>query len=211
MRIWQLRRGQLAVQPNEVAEAVLTGYQEGLKRHGKPFVLADTPTPLREMVRFRLSDPEKFWTHLERQPKAKNLGKSAAKALLDALPERGLRMRVVHRIAGLGSLGRQRYVALADWRGAKIAREIKAKAPSACVWPGRLKRGVTDYPQQALKRAVRCPDPFLSVTDQWVVRRLSPDCSRIELSEIPRRRDERDLLWAMGFETANIHLGSGRR
>ena len=112
-------------------------------------------------------------------------GKSAAKALLDALPERGLRMRVVHRIAGLGSLGRQRYVALADWRGAKIAREIKAKAPSACVWAGRLKQGVTDYPQQALKRAVRCPDPFLSVTDQWVVRRLSPDCSRIELSDLP--------------------------
>jgi len=40
------------------------------------------------------------------------------------------------------------------------------------------------------------------------VRRLAPDCSRIELSELPKEHSEKVLLHAMGFETANVHLGS---
>jgi hypothetical protein len=43
---------------------------------------------------------------------------------------------------------------------------------------------------------------------RWIVRRLAPDCSRVELSSMPKVRDEAKLLFAMGFETANIHLGS---
>jgi Uncharacterized protein conserved in bacteria (DUF2252) len=42
------------------------------------------------------------------------------------------------------------------------------------------------------------------------VRRLAPDCSRIELASLPRERDEERLLHAMGWETANIHLGSAK-
>jgi hypothetical protein len=42
----------------------------------------------------------------------------------------------------------------------------------------------------------------------WLVRRLSPYCSRIELTALPRKRDEGKLLYAMGWETANVHLGS---
>src|SRR5438067_852648 len=59
---------------------------------------------------------------------------SASKAIERMLPEHGLEYRVVHRIAGLGSLGRERYVAIAIYRGGRIAREAKALAPSACVW-----------------------------------------------------------------------------
>ena len=44
----------------------------------------------------------------------------------------------------------------------------------------------------------------------WVLRRLSPYCSRIELSQLPRRRDEAKLLRAMGRELANVHLGTRR-
>lgn len=43
---------------------------------------------------------------------------------------------------------------------------------------------------------------------RWIVRRLAPDCSRIELSALGQERDEIRLLHAMGFETANVHLGS---
>jgi hypothetical protein len=43
---------------------------------------------------------------------------------------------------------------------------------------------------------------------RWIVRRLAPDCSRIELVAMPGERDELRLLHAMGFETANVHLGS---
>ena len=41
-----------------------------------------------------------------------------------------------------------------------------------------------------------------------MVRRLSPHCSRIELSVLPGSRDELRLLYAMGWETSNIHLGT---
>jgi hypothetical protein len=40
------------------------------------------------------------------------------------------------------------------------------------------------------------------------VRRLAPDCSRIDLASLPKRRNERNLLHAMGRGTANVHLGS---
>ena len=42
------------------------------------------------------------------------------------------------------------------------------------------------------------------------MRRLAPHCSRIEMAAIPKKRDEERLLHSMGFETANIHLGSKR-
>jgi len=55
---------------------------------------------------------------------------------------------------------------------------------------------------------VRVPDPFLAVHGEWLIRRLAPDCSRIELASLPRGHDESRLLWMMGWETANMHLGT---
>jgi len=40
------------------------------------------------------------------------------------------------------------------------------------------------------------------------VRRLSPHCSRIELATLRAPGKELRLLHAMGWETANIHLGT---
>jgi hypothetical protein len=62
--------------------------------------------------------------------------------------------------------------------------------------------------QAILSRAVRCPDPFVRLHGHWIVRRLSPHCSRIEMTALPAMRDELKLLSAMGWETANIHLGT---
>ena len=39
---------------------------------------------------------------------------------------------------------------------------------------------------------------------------LSPYCSRIELKSLPRKRDESRMLYSMGWETANVHLGTRR-
>jgi hypothetical protein len=125
------------------------------------------------------------------------------------MPEPGVPYRVVRRIAGVGSLGHPRLVALAEWRGALIAREAKAWAPSAAVWfAGRKSSKVNG--STLLSCAVRAFDPFFRKVDGWLMRRLSPDCSRIELEEVPRLRDEERLLRAMGWETANVHLGHGR-
>ena len=59
-----------------------------------------------------------------------------------------------------------------------------------------------------LKQSVREPDPYYSVQDGWVVRRLGPHCGRIELTEFPKKRDERLILKDMGRETANLHLAT---
>ena len=43
---------------------------------------------------------------------------------------------------------------------------------------------------------------------RWIVRRLAPDCSRILLASLRAPDIELRLLHAMGWETANIHLGT---
>jgi hypothetical protein len=58
-------------------------------------------------------------------------------------------------------------------------------------------------------RAVRCPDPFVQMRGRWIVRRLSPHCSRVELTAMQLHGAELQLLRAMGQETANVHLGTG--
>jgi len=48
-----------------------------------------------------------------------------------------------------------------------------------------------------LRRAVRAPDPYFGVRGPWIVRRLAPDCTRIELVTLAKERDELKLLRAM--------------
>ncbi len=191
----------------EGVSALLEGYREGVDSGGRPFALAEHHGALRHMATARLHDPGKYWEKLHALPEC-SAPASAHKAIERLMPERGMCWRTSHRIAGLGSLGRERYVALAEWRGGSVAREAKALAPSACVWAERGKGTAAIRYQDILDRAVRCRDPFVRVRKRWIVRRLAPDCSRIELSALPRERDELRLLYAMGFETANIHLGS---
>ena len=161
-------------------------------------------------------DPARFWAKLDGLTPAGGALPAAAVAALEALlPAPGLPYRVAHREAGLGSLGRQRFVAVADWCGGRVAREAKALAPSSWDWARPAPRRSTDptaAPGRAyaalLERAVRCPDPWVAVRGPWLVRRLAPDCTRIELDELGKKRDEAELLRAMGWETANVHLGT---
>jgi hypothetical protein len=98
---------------------------------------------------------------------------------------------------------------VANWCGGKVAREAKTLAPSACTFANG-DRGSAIHYADIIAQAVRVPDPFLRVCDRWIVRRLAPHCTRIELDALPKVRDEKRLLHAMGFETANIHLGTGK-
>jgi hypothetical protein len=124
------------------------------------------------------------------------------------MPQKGVGFRVAHRVAGVGSLGRERFVAIADWQGDRIAREAKALTSSACVWAYGQKGSKRILYEDILEDACRDPDPFVRMRGRWLVRRLAPDCSRIELTDVTAKVDEKRLLESMGFETANIHLGS---
>jgi hypothetical protein len=191
--------------------AVLKGYRAALEAGGRPYVLAEHHPVLRVMATTRLHQPEQYWDKLHALPELKEAPMAGAvKAIADLMPAKGLKWRVSHRVAGLGSLGRERYVALADWCGGSVAREAKALAPSACVWAETGKGTAPIRYQEIVNRSVRCPDPFVRLRKRWIVRRLAPDCSRIELSALPKERDEFHLLYAMGWETANIHLGTAK-
>ncbi|HXX76037.1 MAG TPA: DUF2252 family protein [Nitrospiraceae bacterium] len=200
---------QLALKPRDACDAILTGYMEGLRLGGEPFVLSERHPWLRDIATNSLRDPVRFWRNMQALPLVKGaIPQSARKALQQLMPEPGLSYRVRHRVSGLGSLGRPRYVALAEWQGGAIAREAKAMAPSACVWARDGEGESTILYQSMLDHAVRSRDPFVQIQGGWLVRRLSPYCSRIALASLPKKRDENRLLYAMGWETANVHLGS---
>jgi len=201
----------LRLDPRQAAEAILEGYTDSLRTGGREFVLAEGHPALYHMAAHRLGDPEKFWRKLDALPPlTKGVPASAVRGMKSLFPASKIPYMIKHRRAGLGSLGRERYVAIGDFHGGKIAREAKALAPSACVWADGGRRSNQIFYQRALDRAVRCHDPYLRLRGRWIVRRLAPDCSRIEMASLPEQRDEIKLLRAMGFETANVHLGSAR-
>jgi Uncharacterized protein conserved in bacteria (DUF2252) len=204
------REQRLTLTLGEICDAILDGYHSTLTRGGRAFILAERATWLRDIALGYLRDPVQFWRKLEALPTAPR-HTAPERQLRAALPDPRLPFRVVRRIAGVGSLGRPRFVAIAHCGGGFLAREAKARVPSAAVWLN-VTRGTGPLTMQTiLKRAVRMPDPFLDIQPHWIVRRLAPDCSRVELADLPRGRDETKLLRAMGCETANIHLGTPKR
>jgi hypothetical protein len=204
----QIGTEHLAISLDDASAAILAGYSAAMNSGGEPFVLGEKHAWLLEAATGVLRDPVAFWGKLAGLPSiSKGVPKAARKALARMLPERDLDFEHFHRSAGMGSLGRPRYLAVADWRGGKVAREAKALAPSACVLATGSHGSAIHY-ADIIAQALRVPDPFLRVSGRWIVRRLAPDCARVELGDLPKVRDEKRLLRAMGFETANIHLGT---
>jgi len=197
----------LAIAGRDACAAILAGYTAALASGGGAFVLEEGHAKLRRQALGAERDPQQFWAKLARWPAVKSVPAEVRRLLRAHLPGERIGFRVVHRVAGLGSLGRQRFVAIAAWQDGQIAREAKALMPSAYGWArGKVKRRL--HYNAILERSLRCRDPFVLETEGWLVRRIGPHCSRIELSDLPARRDERHLLEAMGRETANVHLGT---
>jgi hypothetical protein len=197
----------LSITARELSDAILEGYTRSLERGGRPLVLAERGRWLRRIALNDLRDPLTFWPKLEAGRAA--VGRIPHALFRAAMPAPKLPYRVVRRVAGVGSLGRQRFVALANWNSALVAREAKAWLPSAAVFvTGRMSAGFDAA--TLLTRVVRAPDPTLRIGDGWIVRRLAPDCSRVELEQLPRSRDEERLLATMGWEIANVHVNPGR-
>lgn len=206
------RSKRFALRPKQAVGAILEGYTEGLQDGGRPFVLAEAHAWLRQIAENRLRDPIHFWERLDRLPTVKaDPPKDAREAIEHLLPQRGLKYRLARRTGGLGSLGHMRLVAIADWRGGRIAREAKALAPASIHWLNPKHTPEASLYSLLLNQAVRCPDPYVMQRGRWVVRRFSPHCSSIDLDSLGKSRDEVRLLEAMGKETANVHLGSARR
>lgn len=207
-----IRAHRLAMKPKESVAAILTGYERSMESGGRAFVLGENHEWLRAIAESKLRDPVVFWGKMDGLPAAKGeVPESAREAIEHLLPERGIPYRLARRRAGLGSLGRVRLVAIAEWRGARVAREAKALLPSALHWVNPKQATAEILYGAILKEAVRCPDPYVQMRGSWIVRRLSPHCSRIELDELKTSKRELRLLEAMGRETANVHLGTAEK
>jgi uncharacterized protein (DUF2252 family) len=202
-----IEESRLTLSERTACRAIIAGYTESLRDGGGVAVLAERYRWLRDLAIARLKDQRPFWNHLSTLKTVPARPARAGQLLRAAMPARGLGVRIVQRQAGLGSLGRVRLVALADWHGGMIAREVKPLAPSAWLW-ARNERLVPPRCAEILGRAVRAADPFLGVHGMWLRRRLAPDSSRIELASLPRGQDQDRLLWMMGWETGNMHLGT---
>jgi hypothetical protein len=214
-------------------QAIQTGYLSGLE-NPRPFILAEDHGWLRNVVMRKLITPNaanqddlfkrfhKKYMTLEAITGA--VPNAAITALNAGFPQPLPQYDIRHREAGLGSLGRQRFTAVAsDWQGGIIVREAKALVPSAWLWAnqGRGEPYASAFTQnriyypEIVTSSVRAADPWLMVFDRWVVRRLGPDAFKVEIQGIelkPREEEEltRKLFKAMGKEVANIHAsGSG--
>jgi hypothetical protein len=198
-----------AISGREAARLLIAGYLEGLDVP-QPALLDEGETWLRPYAIGSEVESGKFWKKLKDRDKYpliddKAAGKPPRKVvqLLNAsLPQGATKIRYRRRVAGGGSLGRPRYVAIADWRGGRVLREAKALVPSAWTFVhGSQPSGLL----RLAKGKYRAPDPAFHVQDKWIIRRLAPDSRKIELAEDARTDIESSYLRAMGFDLASIH------
>ena len=220
-----------------IADAILSGYRKGLSEP-RPFILDRDLRWLREAVIVPENERAGFWTKLdkkrrkfEQRPEEKRprLWPRYKGALLAALPSGASPPQIWYRSAGVGSLGRPRWVAQSMWCGDWVIREAKGVVPSG--WT-RVHDGAA--------RALRCietstgryrsPDPWYRLVDGIVLRRLSPNNRKINAyrsganSVNQAGSDDEDageklvgidvllsacMLGAMGQDLAAIHVGTG--
>jgi hypothetical protein len=204
-----IEEGHLAAKAKDACAEIIDGYSKSLAEGGSPFVLEEDNNWLRMIAMNELRDPAHFWKKMDSLPTIRGeISPVVLDALEHLLPRAGLAYRLARRIAGLGSLGHLRYVAIAEYQGGKIAREAKMLVPSSVYWAYDLKGPAEILYSTILARSVRCSDPYVQLRGRWIVRRLSPHCSRIELAVLPNNREECRLLFSAGWETANVHLGN---
>ena len=203
---------------DKVTELLTAGYEDGLKAAGAPILLENGDChELLALVSTVNVPPASFWTKKlndDDNPEmtAKELPRGLEDVFRPAFPRGSTpAYRRERKPGGLGSLGRRRYMAvLKHGDDQYIAREAKALVPSALSWL-EMRPAATSLTATILQRAVRSPDPWLQVHDRWLVRQLAPDAFKIEL---PASKEDSRLVFApnllrtMGFETANVHLGS---
>jgi len=199
----------LRLEPEEIVERMLDGYRTGIETGGRPFVLEGEHPVLRDLAAISGATAAADWAALAAKPKsrpaAEGAGGMPAELLRRCLPDEATALRWFRRRAGLGSLGRPRFLVIAEWHGGLVAREAKATVPSA-VTPKAI--APTANAEKLLRQAIRAVDPLLAFHDGWVVRRVAPDARKIEITDIERTADQRRLLRAMGREVANLHLGT---
>ena len=194
-----------AVPVDDLCAAILKGYRDGLIEP-QPLILDRDLAWLRTLVVVSEKERARFWKKIE-AAQQESAPARYQKVLMSAMPEPSVVMTTARRVAGAGSLGRPRWAGRAEWRGGPIVREAKTVLVSS--WyrshsPHTTKIHCVDV----ASARYRAPDPWYAVTDNIVVRRLSPNNRKIEADDEAFAKLTADMLGAAGKELANVHLGT---
>jgi uncharacterized protein (DUF2252 family) len=191
-----------------VCTDVLDGYRSGLVRP-RPFALDEKHPGLRKLFVVSETERARFWKEMRKLDADDSIPRRYRAAIQRQMPGDDVIVEKFARrhAAGTGSLGRPRWVAVAKWRGGRLVREAKAVVPSA--WTLVYPRGPRTPSAAALAAGrYRAIDPWYVIRDGVLVRRLSPNSRKIELADHPEQLVGSQMLHAMGYELANVHLGS---
>lgn len=195
----------LDLKPAEIIESVAAGYRKGLARGPRIYTLAERNDWLRDIAKTQTKDPDSFFEKLTGQPRT-NPPEEVKQILIESLPADAEDPFFVLREAGLGSLGKARYAAIVSWNGGLIAREARAVSPPS---QNAFSKETPALGEQVLAQRQSSPDPFRRLKGAWLIRRLAPDCTKVEMELIERQADQAKLLSAMGRETAALHHAAG--
>jgi hypothetical protein len=190
----------------DIAANILRGYERGLA-DPHPIVLDHDYAWLRKLVAVPNREREHFWQKMGALKAPKKPPEDRyVRTIADAMPDPKLAVDYCRRTAGAGSLGRPRWVGSAQWRGAPVLREAKAALPSA--WTrvkGRGARALRCY--EIATGTYRAPDPWYALTDDVIVRRLSPNNRKLDAETHPLELISSKMLRAMARDLAAVHLG----
>jgi hypothetical protein len=190
-----------------VCRAILRGYRNGLEAP-QPLILDRDFAWLRKLVAVPEKQRAKFWAKIEakaEQAQDDAIPARYRKALAAAMPERRLKLTTTRRTAGSGSLGRPRWLGIAEWRGASVVREAKALLPPS--WGRAGGGGGSIRCAEIAGGRYRAIDPWFRIDGSIAVRRLSPNNRKIEADDATLLSPR--MLEAMGFDLAGAHLGTG--
>lgn len=200
-----LLAGGSSAKGEQISTAILQGYGRGLEAP-RPVVLDRDYEWLRGLAIVPDKERKKFWKKmdgLKREPAPRDY----LTAISKCMPEPGLAIETARRSAGAGSLGRPRWVGIADWRGAPLVREAKGLVTSA--WSRLHSPGESSVQGAGIANGRYRPiDPWYRIEGNLVVRRLSPNNRKIEAEDNISSLLSSDMLEAMGLDLANLHSGS---
>jgi hypothetical protein len=184
---------------------MLKGYRDGLSQP-RPLILDRDLAWLRELVAVSDKQRAKFWKKID-DAEEERAPARYRRALAAAMPEPRLPLKTARRTAGLGSLGRPRWIAIAEWRGATIVREAKALVPSA--WQRTNGGGSKLHCAAIANGSYRAIDPWLRIEDNIALRRISPNNRKVEAGNDVSALLAPQMLEVMGLDLAGAHLGTG--
>jgi hypothetical protein len=191
----------------EISANILEGYRAGLATP-RPFVLDEEHLWLRRLFAVSEGERRHFWKKMDKLSDDPRITDRYRKPIESRQPEPDATIEIfARRSAGTGSLGRPRWVALGRWRGGRFVREAKAIVPSAWYLAHRQRARGRPAASIAAGRH-RAPDPWYQTQRDVVVRRLSPNARKIEVQEHAGDLADAAMLRAMGYELANVHLGT---